>query len=636
VDHLKILLCGLTLRNLAIVACKAYVISWCMHQRPINDEIDPGSHLSMNLTTDSEAELKANVSFTATLLVGREAQGKLIFSTIPLSFWGGVDPAYGRIIDKHHPLNGVEISNHILAIPGARGSCTGSSVMLELLLNGHAPAGLIIAEQDEILALGVVIAEIMFGVSIPVARVDPADFAKIESAAFARIIGDGVQLFDDCPSDGWEPSSVVTNSFDEDLEYSPLDEEMLSGLHGEAAAVAMAIIVRMASLQHAPRLIDVHRAHIDGCIYTGDASIRFAQRLVALGGKVRIPTTLNAISVDRRRWRVLGVEPAFGHAAEALVQAYLDMGAQSTFTCAPYLLDDAPQFGEQIVWAESNAVVFANSVLGARTQKYADFLDICIALTGRAPLAGCHLDEGRIATICIDVGLPSDRDDAWWPLLGYHVGMLSGSDIPVIRGLESASPSIDDYKAFGAAFATTSGAAMFHIAGCTPEAPSADVATGSKVPRRSLHVSREDLIAAWHELDSADSHEIQLVSLGNPHLSITECARIADLCEGYTRHPNVRLVLTLGRFVEVRARAAGYLEKIEAFGATIITDTCWCMLGEPIIPQDCRTLLTNSGKFAHYAPGLLDRQVQFACLEDCIIAARSGCRTPRHPDWLQS
>ena len=142
----------------------------------------------------------------------------------------------------------------------------------------------------------------------------------------------------------------------------------------------MQLVLRMAELQGASELLDVTQAHIDGCIYTGPASLRFAEQLVAWGARVRVQTTLNSISVDQRRWRALGIDAAFGEPASALGDAYMAMGAQLSFTCAPYLLDSAPARGEQIVWAESNAVVYANSVLAARTLKYPDYLDICCLL----------------------------------------------------------------------------------------------------------------------------------------------------------------------------------------------------------------------------------------------------------------
>ena len=157
----------------------------------------------------------------------------------------------------------------------------------------------------------------------------------------------------------------------------------------------MRIICAMAAQQGAERLVDVTQGHVDGCIYASPANLTFAERMAAMGARVRVPTTMNAISVDRENWRAQGVPPSFGGPAARLADAYVRMGCRPTFTCSPYLLDGAPVAGEVVAWAESNAVVFANSVLGARTAKHPDFLDLCIALTGRAPLAGVYLDAAR-------------------------------------------------------------------------------------------------------------------------------------------------------------------------------------------------------------------------------------------------
>jgi len=570
------------------------------------------------------------------VLVAGDVQADLLHADIGLSFWGGVDPFSGEVIDRHHPLSGACVTGKILAIPSGRGSCTGSSVMLELILNGHAPAGLLLGEPDEILVLGVLVAEIVFGRSIPVVCVGHEGIARLGGVAAVRIDDGSVRLFSALPNDNWSPAIVPTRLQPDNgvWELTEHDRELIDGAHGKAAAIAMRIVMRIGELQGARQLLDVAQAHIDGCIYTGPASLRFARGLVGMGAQVRVPTTLNSISVDRRRWRELGVDAALGEPADDLGQAYLDMGARASFTCAPYLLDSAPRFGEQIVWAESNAVVFANSVLGARTQKYPDFLDICIALTGRAPDVGCHRDEGRVATVRIDVEAPEAFNDAFYPLLGYHIGLLCGSEIPVICGLEGCPPNMDDLKAFGAAFATTSAAPMFHIVGCTPEAASVDIALACQPPRRCFAVERTALAASWRELDSAAEREIHLVSLGNPHLSLAECAKLATLCAGRKRKAGTALVVTLGRAVHALARAARHLDVIEAFGATVLTDTCWCMLGEPVIPPAARTLITNSGKYAHYAPGLVGRAVQFGSLADCVEAACTGMRTPQLPSWL--
>ena len=574
---------------------------------------------------------------TGRSLVAGAAQGALLFADVGLSFWGGVDCATGEVIDRHHPLSGEYLAGCVLAIPSGRGSCTGSSVLMELISNGHAPAALVLAEPDEILTLGVLVAQTIFERSLPVLCIGQEAFAALRGGAFARVENTEVSVFDQPPGDAWQAidSPLQKDATHTSIELTEHDQALLDGELGKAAQVAMQIVLRMAELQGARRLVDVTQAHIDGCSYTGPASLRFARQLVQWGAKVRVPTTLNSISVDQRRWRELGVDPALGEPASALGDAYMAMGAQLSYTCAPYLLDSAPKAGEQIVWAESNAVVYANSVLGARTLKYPDYLDICIALTGRAPLIGCHLDAQRKARLQIELPALDDLDDAFYPLLGYHIGALAGSRVPLVLGLEKRKPSLDDLKAFGAAFATTSAAPLFHIAGVTPEAidPAQVLEAGTRIPVEKIRL--QDLMLSWRELNSARDPRVDVVSLGNPHFSLGEFAHLARLCRGRRKHPDVVLAITCGRAVLEQAREAGHIAVIEAFGATLVTDTCWCMLGEPVIPPAATTLMTNSGKYAHYAPGLVGRKVHFASLAECVDAACSATASGRLPAWLQ-
>ncbi len=188
-------------------------------------------------------------------------------------------------------------------------------------------------------------------------------------------------------------------------------------------------------------------------------------------------------------------------------------------------------------------------------------------------------------------------------------------------------------KAFGAAFATTSAAPLFHIAGVTPEALDPTQVADASLPVK--HINLSDLLESWHALNSARTPSVDVVSLGNPHFSLGEFAHLARLCEGRHKHPAVVVAITCGRAVLEQARAAGHLEAIEGFGATLITDTCWCMVGEPVIPPNARTLMTNSGKYAHYAPGLVGRSVHFASLAECVDSACTARASGRLPAWLQ-
>ncbi|EXJ83149.1 hypothetical protein A1O1_06768 [Capronia coronata CBS 617.96] len=564
-------------------------------------------------------------------LVAGAASGDLLVSDVALSFWGGIDADTGIIVDQHHPLKGECIAGRVFGIPAGRGSCTGSGVLLELLLRKRGPAALVFQHVDQILTLGVIVAKAMFGVSIPVVVISSEDFRLLSSGRHVAIVGS--ELSFDIPALDTDrrhmarlPTTISSN-----IKLSLKDRAMLAGEIGLASKLAMEILVSMAEMQGARSFLDVSQAHIDACIYIGPASLEFAERFRSLDARFAVPTTLNSISIDQRRWREIGMDATLAVEAQKLAQAYMSMGAAMSFTCAPYLLDTAPTSGENIGWAESNAVVFANSVLGARTQKYPDFLDVCIALTGRAPAAGCHLDEHRLPKLRVDVSSLSGIDDAFWPLLGYHVGKLTGPDIPMICGLEHLEPHVSDLKAFGAAFATTGSAPMFHILGVTPEAD--EVAkTTSNLP--SYQVNRAQLRECWKQLNTAKEPSLGLVSLGNPHFSLEEFETLAARCSTRRKHPDVAVVVTTSRAVCEQALTAGYLDSIQAFGAGLITDTCWCMLGEPVVPLRAKNIMTNSGKYAHYAPGMVMRGVHFASLSSCIDAACSGQVDQGLPAWL--
>lgn len=568
-------------------------------------------------------------------VIDGEASGELLVSETGLSFWGGVNPANGLIIDQHHPLHHQNVNGKILALPSGRGSCSGSGVMLELLLNNVAPAALLLFETEDILTLGVMVAEVLFERSIPVCRISTQDFKLLESGVEVQLSG-GVITAPAGPSQ--QPQKDTTGEVPGSTEnlniiLSESDRQLLNGSDGKAAQLAMQIVVRMAELQGATELVDVTQAHIDACVYNGPSSLLFAQQLEKLGGQVKIPTTLNSLSVDKRCWKQQGVSDEFGTPASQLGDAYIAMGAQPSYTCAPYLLDSAPEFGQQIVWAESNAVTYANSVIGARTQKYPDFLDACIALTARAPASGAHLDAGRQPSLKVTVvNVDKQRiDDSFWPLLGYHIGTISQNTIPIIFGLEGFAPDTDNHKAFSAAFATTSSVAMYHIAAITPEADKAMSSMPSNI--KSIKVDIPDLLASWNELNSATSESVDAVCLGNPHFSVSECVALAALCSGRSKHPSMTVIVTLGRDVYNMAAATGAIETLKTFGVQFINDTCWCMIEEPVIPVDAKVLMTNSGKYAHYGPGLVNRPIHFGSLAQCVDVACSGKREQTSPDW---
>jgi predicted aconitase len=420
------------------------------------------------------------------------------------------------------------------------------------------------------------------------------------------------------------------------LNLSERDRAMLDGGHGPAAALAMSILVRMAGVYGATELMDISQAHIDSTIYLGDATLEFAERLASLGATVAVPTSLNVSGVDECGWKDWAVAPEWAAKAARQMLAYERMGAVPTWTCAPYQTHMRPVFGQQIAWGESNAIAFANSVIGARTERYPDLLDICCAITGRVPAIGLHLTEARAGQMLLrlaDVSRALQQDDQFFAVLGHLVGTLAGDRIPVIDGVV-VQPAEDQLKAFAAAAASSGRVALFHIVGVTPEAPSVAAAFQARPPEQIIEITTAGLRAARRELTTADGRELDMVILGSPHFSLAEFSQLAPLVDGQRAHPRVRFLVTSSRLMKARAAETGVLAPILAFGAQITLDTC--ILASPMLPPEIKTLMTNSAKYAYYAPSLLNTRVTFGSLADCVRSAIEGRVVRDESVWLNA
>jgi predicted aconitase len=418
-----------------------------------------------------------------------------------------------------------------------------------------------------------------------------------------------------------------------ELRLSEKDRAMLDGKDGGARRLAMSILARMAEVVGAGELMGISAAHIDSTIYTGEAGLEFAERLAGLGARVAVPTTLNVSGLDEHGWQEWPVPPQWAHNARRQMVAYQSMGCVPTWTCAPYQTEMRPSFGQQIAWGESNAIVFANSVLGARTERYPDLLDICCAITGRVPAYGLHLSENRLGELLftlVDVPEAVQRDDAFYPVFGYLLGAIAQDRIPVIRGL-SVQPTEDQLKALGAAAASSGTVALFHIVGVTPEAPTLEAAFHGRQPPREVDVSMHDLRQRRRALSTFDGEELDMVVLGSPHFSLAEFKQLAALLEGRRKHPQVQFLVTSSRVMTGLAERAGYLGALQSFGGKVTVDTC--ILASPMLPPEIRILMTNSAKYAYYAPGMLNRGVVFGSLADCVRSAIDGRVTRDETLW---
>ncbi|HEY1783266.1 MAG TPA: aconitase X catalytic domain-containing protein [Roseiarcus sp.] len=405
-------------------------------------------------------------------------------------------------------------------------------------------------------------------------------------------------------------------------DLSPFDRELLSGAHGGGAAFAMRLLMRFAEAVDARAFLDIEGSHVDGCLYHGRASLDFAKRMVALGGKVRVPTSLNVGSVDLIHPELFRGTREHRENGARLMRAHVELGCAPTFTCAPYQSASRPRFGAQIAWGESNAIVFANSVIGARTNRYGDFIDLCCAMTGRAPAYGLHLAENRIARAVVEiVSTPEGWDSERLAVaVGHAIGRRCGGIVPAIVGLPREM-SEDDLKALGAAAASSGAVALFHVVGATPEAPDLETACGGVTPELHLRLTAEDLREAARSLSNiADGAALSAVSLGTPHFSILEFARLMPLLDG--PRPLVDIFVNCSRATLEELRQRGWDDALAAARVTLVVDTC--VYVSALLRPAPGALMTNSGKCAYYAPGNLKVGIAYGSLAECAASARAG------------
>ena len=417
------------------------------------------------------------------------------------------------------------------------------------------------------------------------------------------------------------------------LRLTDADQAMLDGKQGLADQMAMRIISRMAGIVGAEQLMDITGAHIDSSLYMGEATLEFAEKLSDLGAQVKVPTTLNVSGVDEAAWQEWEVPASWAEKARLQMAAYEQMGCAPTWTCAPYQLEQRPQFGEQVAWGESNAIVFANSVLGARTERYPDLLDICAAITGRVPEVGLHLTENRAAQVHLqleDIPAELQRHDSFYPVLGYVLGEIAGDRVACISGFD-LEPTEDQLKGLGAAAASSGAVALFHIPGVTPEAPTLEVAFQGREPEELVSISMDRLRAGRSSLTTASGTQLDMVVLGSPHFSLAEFQSLAPLLNGVSKHPSVQFLITTSRAMAVLAERAGLLEPIREFGGRITLDTC--ILTTPMLPDTVVSLMTNSAKYAYYSPGLLNVSVAYGGMEECVQSAALGQITLQDSIW---
>ncbi|MBL8790326.1 MAG: aconitase X catalytic domain-containing protein [Rhizobiales bacterium] len=407
------------------------------------------------------------------------------------------------------------------------------------------------------------------------------------------------------------------------MELDSDDKDLLAGRRGPAMKLAMELVLQAGRIMGAERLQPVTFAHLDACFYNGQAHIDFAQYCLDHEATFAVPTWGNNGVVSLTHPQLYEGHPdrEMVEGARKLLELYEALGCKPTWTCAPYHLPGGPKAGDQIVAGESNAVSFYNSVTGARTNKYGDYLDVACALVGKVPFAGLQTDEGRMAQLHLSTDeIPEEwkRHDIFYHLLGHHVGRLAGRRVPVVSGL-SGSATVDNLKAVSSAVAASGGVELWHGAGVTPDAP-----TLEKVWRGGeTHVlTRQDLAAAQAVLSSGRDGPLDVVALGTPHFSASEFADVVTLLQGRKVKPGLRFIITSSRFVMGYIAQKGWADILREAGVDVIGDIC--SYYAPGINTMRGRVMTNAAKWAYYAPGMLPVEVCFGSLRECVESAVRG------------
>ena len=391
------------------------------------------------------------------------------------------------------------------------------------------------------------------------------------------------------------------------LSLTQEEKDMLEGKQGKATRKAMEIITTLGEIYGAERLIPVTSVQIAGVSYhnLGEAGLEYLAEM-AEDGQTRVLTTLNPAGMDLEEWEKHGISRDFAMNQQRVVDAFSRMGVVTTCTCTPYLIGNLPHYGEHIAWAESSAVCFSNSVIGALTNREGGPSALAAALTGKTAEYGLHLQENRVAQVKYDVQTELKNTDDFG-LLGKVIGDRTKKEIPYIVGIEQATT--DQLKSFCASVATYGGVALFHMENITPNRTS--------IPEKTEVVTAEDIAKARAEIDDENA-EIDFISIGCPHASIKDIRRIADLLDGKKVTAGKTVWITTAKPTKDLAMKMGYYDKIEKAGAYLVSDAC-CAVAP--LKGRFKGLMTDSAKACYYGRGKNKFMTRVSTIENCIKEA---------------
>ncbi len=398
------------------------------------------------------------------------------------------------------------------------------------------------------------------------------------------------------------------------MELNPAEESTLHGDNGPVKQKAIEILVALGEIFGADRLIEVGSVQVSGVSYKtiGDAGLQWIESMSS--EKVVVPTTLNPTGMDLRLWKQMGVSDEFAEKQIRIIKAYINLGAKTLCSCAPYLSGQSPKLNEHIAWSESSAVCYANSVLGARTNREGGPSALAAAFIGKTPNYGYHLDENRQPTLQVEVDVPL-HEESDFGAMGASIGKKVNNGVPYFIGVQS--PNADGLKSLAASLAASGGVALYHVKGVTPEAASVELDGVEKMVFTS-----EDISSSYEELSTFHSGEVDVIAIGCPHASLSEMRKVAGLIKGKKVAKNTKLWVFTSVSTKLMAERFGYLGDIVKAGGEVYTDCC--MVVAPVEEFGFKTMAVNSAKAAIYGPSASKVGTIFGTTGRCVDIAVKG------------
>ena len=419
------------------------------------------------------------------------------------------------------------------------------------------------------------------------------------------------------------------------MRLTDYEKAMLEGEHGLMRQQAMEALCDLARFYDVEEFVEIVGCHDDSTVYAGEAQVAFAEHLADNGAKFAVPTTTNATACDMNLWNRQKHDVETMSATRRIEAAHVKMGAVPTWSCAPYHIGVAPSFGQQFASAESNVICYYNSIIGARTNRYAGPLELLCGIAGRAPYFGLHVPENRYAKGLVKLG-DDIRPEYFveediFNLISYAFGSIVADRIWALEGIPAKGITNEILKQFSATAASSGGIALFHMIGITPEAQTKEQAFNGREPEEVVEIHLSDLSDAEQQITNPDVTDIDAVVLGCPHCSYNECAMVEELFRGRRVNGNVNFWLITSRSVNDRLKDSGLYESLTRLGVQIYCDGC--ILEYRNKNLGTKTMMSNSGKFDTYCFSMRGLQPVFGSMRECIESAVAGKVVKEAKPW---